>query len=132
MGAEPYDYFVAYEEDVQSALVKLRAEVFSRGEFRGAEDSPSSPDEALEWMDADGTASILDIQQVTSTPDYGCVTPFSGDELEEYFGTDKPTRKDLETGDMFWDDLERGQARCATIYQDGQPKELYFVGYSFD
>lgn len=132
MGAEPYDYFVAYEDDVQSALDKLRAEVFAKGDYQGAELGPSSPEEALEMTEEEGTASILDIERVSSTPDFCCATPFSSDELEDYFGTDKPTREDLESGDMFWDDLERGQARIAVAYEDEQPKELYFVGYSFD
>ena len=132
MGAEPYDYFVAYQDDAQAALDKLRADVFSSGDYRGAEYGPSSPEEALEMMDADGTASILDIQQVTTTPDFCCAAPFSSDELEEYFGTEKPTRDDLDSGDMFWDDLERGQARYATVYDKEEPVELYFVGYSFD
>ena len=132
MGSVPYDYFVSYEEDVQSALEKLRARVFSHGEFRGAEYDPTSPDEALEMMDADGTASILDIQKVALTPDFCCAAPFSSNQLNKYFGTDKPTRQDLEDGDMFWDDLERGQARYVAVYEDEEPKELYFVGYSFD
>ncbi len=132
MGAEPYDYFVAYEEDVQAALEKLRAEVFASGEYRGAEYGPASPEEALEMMDADGTGSILDIEQITSTPDFCCAAPFTSDELEEYFGTERPTREDLDIGDMFWDELERGQARYMTVYENDSPKELYFVGYSFD
>ncbi len=132
MGAEPYDYFVAYEEDAQSALDKLRSQVFSKGEYRGAEYSPSSPDEALEIMDADGTGSILDIQQIKSTPEFCCAAPFSNEEMEDYFGTDKPTREDLLSSDMFWDDLERGQARYVTVYEMGRPNELYFAGYSFD
>ncbi len=132
MGAEPYEYFVSYDPDVQSALDKLRGEVFASGEFNGAELGPSSPEEALEMADADGTASILDIQQVTTRPDYCCAAPFSTDELEEYFGTDKPTRADVIEGDTFWDDLERGQARYVVLYDNDQPSELYFAGYSFD
>lgn len=132
MGAEPYDYFVAYEEDAQAALNKLRTKVFTSGEYNGAEMGPSSPEEALEMMDADGTASILDIEQVTDQPDFCCAAPFTTEELEDYFGTTQPTREELETGDMFWDDLQRGQARYTVIYENQQPKELYFVGYSFD
>lgn len=132
MGAEPYDYFVAYEDDAQAALDKLRAKVFASGEYNGAEFGPASPEEALEMCEEEGTASILDIERVTSTPDFCCAAPFSSDELEDYFGTDKPSREDLESGDMFWDDLERGQARYVPVYEGEQPKELYFVGYSFD
>ena len=132
MGAEPYQYFVNYEPDVQAALDKLRTEVFASGEFNGSELSPATPEEALEMTDADGTASILDIQQISTTPDFCCAAPFTEDELESYFGTDKPQRYDIEAGDMFWDELERGHARYAVVYDGGEPKELFFAGYSFD
>jgi hypothetical protein len=64
MGAEPYDYWVSYEPDIQAALDKLRAQVFESGQFRGAEYAPATAEEALEMMDADGTGSILDISRV--------------------------------------------------------------------
>ena len=132
MGAEPYEYFVKYEDDVQAALDSLRADVFARGAFSGAEFGPATPEEALEMTDADGTASILDIQRITPQPDFFCAAPFTRDELIEYFGTEKPTRADLASGDAFWDDLERGQARYLVLDQGEAPAELYFAGYSFD
>ena len=132
MGAEPYEYCVSYESDVQAALEKLRSRVFASGEYRGAELAPATPEEALEMMDADGTASILDIQQITPHPDFCCAAPFTPAELQDHFGTDRPTREDLLENDHFWDNLERGQARYAALYKDDQPTELYFVGYSFD
>src|SRR3990172_1942145 len=61
MGAEPYEYFVPYHTNTQSALKMLRADVFESGEFNGAEFGPTTPEEALEITDADGTRSILDI-----------------------------------------------------------------------
>ena len=132
MGAEPYEYFVKYEDDVQAALDSLRADVFAKGEFSGAELGPSSPEEALEMTDADGTASILDILRITPEPDFFCAAPFTSEELIDYFGTERPTRSHLQTGDDFWDDLERGQARYLVLYDQDQPAELYFAGYSFD
>ena len=131
MGADPYEYFVGYDEDVQSALDKLRADVFQSGDFHGSDFGAQTPEEALELTDAEGTASILDIQRVTAKPDFCCAAPFDDDELQEYFGTDTPTRDDIETG-MFWDDLERGHARYVVVYEQDQPSELYFAGYSFD
>jgi hypothetical protein len=132
MGAEPYEYFVPYERNIQAALDKLREHVFASGEFNGAEFNPATPEEALEMADADGTASILDIQRIADHPDYFCAAPLSPKELNQYFGTDKPTRKDVQHSDEFWDSLDRGQARYVVLYQGGQPTELYFAGYSFD
>jgi hypothetical protein len=132
MGAEPYEYFVPYERNIQAALDKLRAKVFAAGEFNGAEFGPATPEEALEMADADGTASILDIQRIADQPDYFCAAPFSARELQQYFGTDKPTREDVEQSDDYWEDLDRGQARYVVLYEKEQPTEVYFAGYSFD
>jgi hypothetical protein len=132
MGAEPYEYFVPYQANVQTALEQLRADVFSRGEFSGAELGPATPEEAFEMMDADGTASILDITHVATEPDFCCAAPFSPEELRDYFGTEKPTRAEVEQSDDYWESLERGQARYAVVYENKQPAELYFAGYSFD
>ena len=132
MGAEPYEYFVPYESNIQSALEKLRIDVFESGRFNGAELHPATPDEALELADADGTASILDIQRISDQPDFFCAAPLSPTDLRRYFGTDRPTRLDVEQGHAFWEDLDRGQARYVVLYQNQQPSELYFAGYSFD
>ena len=132
MGAEPYEYTVPYEANVQAVLDKLRAHVFQSGNYRGAEFNPSSPEDALEMMDADGTASILDIERVADEPDFCCAAPFSPDELREYFGSEQPSRSAVEQSDMFWDELERGQARYVVIYEQAEPSAIRFVGYSFD
>ena len=132
MGAEPWACFAKYDSNIQRALDKLRDEEFAAGRYRYAEEEPSSIEEALEIADADGTASILDIMQVSDTPDFCCAAPFSADELKSYFGTDRPTRAHVESSEDFWEDLERGQARYAVLYADGRPSEIYFAGYSFD
>ena len=132
MGAEPYQYVAPYEDDIQVVLEKLRAETFLKGEFRGAELNPSSPEEAMEMMDADGTASILDIERISAEPDFCCAAPFTSSELQEYFGSEQPSRADFEEADMFWDELERGQARYVVTYENAVPSAVHFVGYSFD
>jgi hypothetical protein len=132
MGAEPWSNFTKYDSNVQRALDHLRRDVFAAGEYRYADENPSSIDEALEIADADGTASILDIQQISDEPDFCCAAPFSAEELKEFFGTDRPTRADIETADEHWESLDRGQARYAVVYANGQPAEIYFAGYSFD
>ncbi len=131
MGGEAYDYFVPYEPDIQAALEKLRRRVFEGGQFHGAEFDPATPEEAFEMTDADGTRSILDITRISDEPDFCCAAPFSPEELEDYFGTQKPTRAMVREAD-FWEDIDRGMARSLIVYEGDEPKEIYFAGYSFD
>jgi hypothetical protein len=132
MGAEPWSCFTKYDADIQRALERLRQEEFAAGRYRYAEEKPSSIEEALEIADADGTASILDIMQISRTPDFCCAAPFSSGELKQFFGTEQPTRAEIKAADDYWEDMDRGQARYAVVYVDGQPEEIYFAGYSFD
>lgn len=131
MGAEPYEYTVPYESDVRAALNKLREQVFESGDYNGAEFNPPTPEAAMEFTDADGTRSILDILDISDEPEFCCAAPFSAAELQEYFGTDKPTQEMVGQAD-FWDDLERGMARYIILYEGDEPKQIYFAGYSFD
>ncbi len=132
MGAEPWSTFAKYDPNIQRALDAHRREVFAAGDYRYADENPSSIDEALEIADADGTASILDIQQISEEPDFCCASPLSPEELEQYFGSDRPTHEAVESSDDLWEDLQRGQARYAIVYADGEPDEIFFAGYSFD
>ena len=132
MGAEPWVCFAKYDANIQHVLDKLREEEFAAGRYRYAEEEPSSIEEALEIADADGTASILDIMQVSDTPDFCCAAPFNDDELKAYFGTNRPTRAHVESSDDYWEDIERGHARYAVLYSNDRPSEIYFAGYSFD
>ncbi len=132
MGAEPWDYFVPYEENVQQALEKLRRREFQAGRFRGSELRPGTMEEAMENMDADGTGSILDIIRVADEPDFCAVVPLSDEELTEYFGTTQPTRQMIQDNNDFYENIERGQGIYIVAYQGGKPSEIYFAGYSFD
>ena len=131
MGGHPYQYVVPYDDDLQAALDRLRREVFARGAFYGAEQNPKTPEQAVKMTGETGTRSILDIERVKKKPDSCCVAPLTAAELQRYFGTDRPTLQTVETCDQFWEELERGMARCVTVY-DGDRKQLFFVGYSFD
>ena len=132
MGAEPYQYVVEYESDVEKVLQRLREEVFLRGEYNGADLGAKTPEEALELSGADGTRSILDIARINQEPDYCCAAPLTDEELQRYFGTEKPTVAMVESCEELWDDLERGMARYVVTYEDGGGKRIVFVGYSFD
>lgn len=131
MGAESYDYLVPYDEDIQHALDKLRERVFAAGEYNGAELNPSSPEEAFANGGADGTRSILDIMSISPEVEFCCAAPFSEEELQDYFGTDKPTVEHLHDNNA-WEAVDRGQARYIVLYEGDKPKQIYFMGYSFD
>ena len=147
MGGHAWFYFVEYEPDVNAALQKLREREFRAGrynpavwfpEFPVGPNSPSpgaqhaSIEEALEDSDADGTRSILDMDRVVDAPDYGVVAPLAREELLSLFGTDRPTRAEIEQSDELFDALERGQGVYVVVYDEGRPTEIFFAGYSFD
>jgi hypothetical protein len=63
--------------------------------------------------------------------------PLSVGELQSLFATEKPTREVLEAGiwsesSFFWDVIDRGTGRHIIIYEEDQPSEIFFAGYSFD
>ncbi len=130
MGAEPYEYTVEYQADIQSALDVLRGQVFLSKEFRGAELNPKTPEEALELMEADGTASILDIRKISANPDYFTASPFSDEDHIDLFNSLKPSESMV--SDEVFGDIERGECRYIILYENNEPKKIMFVGYSFD
>lgn len=132
MGAEPYEYTVPYHPDVQGALDALRRRVFDSKAFNGAEFDPPTPEDAFEMTDADGTRSILDITRISDEPDFCCASPVSPEQLERYFGTQRPTATMVQRCGEFWEDIERGMARYVILYEADEPKGIYFAGYSFD
>jgi hypothetical protein len=132
VGAEPYQYVVPYEPDIEVALDKLRRRVFESKEFNGAELDPPTPEAAFELTGADGTRSILDISRISDQPDFCCAAPLTSEELERYFGTQKPTEVMVRDHGDFWEDLERGMARYVIVFEGEEPKSIYFAGYSFD
>jgi len=132
MGAEPWQYFVPYEQDTQAALEKLKEREFRAGRFRYSEENPTTIEEAREIADADGTGSILDIDQVGDEPDFGVVVPLSAEYLVELYGTAQPTHEMIEANLDFYEDIERGQGIYIVVYKGGKPAEIFFAGYSYD
>ena len=146
MGGHPWWYLVPYEKDVQSSLNALREREFKAGRYNPAEDFPKFPvdpahapgcqhdsiDEAREDSDADGTRSILDVSHLSDKPDYDAVAPLDDDELVEFFGTTKPSAEDVEDCDDLFDEIERGQGIYVVVYENEQPAQIFFAGYSYD
>jgi hypothetical protein len=133
MGAEPWDYFVPFEDNIQAALDKLRVHEFQAGRFRGSEEGHATIEEVMNNMGADGTGSILDITTVADEPNYFAVAPLSREQMVELFGTDRPTRQMIERnhGELY-ELMDRGQGVYVISYEGDKPSEIFFGGYSFD
>src|SRR6185312_14558659 len=116
MGAELWRYVVPYQPNVGTALDELRQSVFAAGSYRGSEQRPPTMQRALDNMEADGTASILDIDHVAKRPEPMGVTVLTPAQTAEYFGTERPTRAHAEDADKLYADIGRGEAVCVTLY----------------
>lgn len=94
---------------------------------------PQTITELLEMNGESGTHSIIDISDISPTPDFGMAAPLSHQQLIDLFGTDHPTRNMVEQRS---DDLQslrsRWEATYIVIYADGLPSEIFFTGYSGD
>lgn len=146
MGGHPWWYLVPYEQDVAKSLDSLRQREFKAGRYNPAEDFPKFPvdlnhapgckhasiEEARDESDADGTRSILDVSGVADEPDYDVVAPLDDETLMEFFGTTKPTAEDVEDCEDLFDDIERGQGVYVIVYDNDQPSQVFFAGYSYD
>ena len=148
MGGHAYRYTVPYQRDAQRALDALREQEFQAGRYnpvmRSIEFSEpafsaqrpgaqhASTDEALDASESEGTRSILDISQIADTPDFCVAVPFDEEEFESFFGTVQPTRAQALKSTSLSEVIERGQCRYLTLFENGTPTELFFVGYSFD
>ena len=147
MGAHPWFYLVDYEDDINSALQKLRHREFQAGRYNPVISFPEFPirphspapgakhtsiDDAVEDSAEDGTRSILDMERVSDTPDDCAVAPLPDEGLLEFFGTTKPTRETVENSDELFESIERGQGVYIVVYTGDQPSGIFFAGYSFD
>ena len=100
---------------------------------------PTSIETLIQWNGEDGTHSIIDIHEIAATSSFGAVAPLSSEELKRFFGTNKPTRAMIERkGNDLFAFLQqemgryRGEGTYIIVYKDGEPDEIYFVGYLGD
>src|SRR5574341_376460 len=147
MGAHPWWYFVPYDADVGRALQALRDREFTAGRYNPvvpfltfplgpAAPSPGAKHKAIakavKASGEDGTRSILDMERIGDSPDFGVVCPLDASALQTLYGTDRPTRAMVEANLDFLEQVERGQGVYFVLYEQDQPRELCFAGYSYD
>ena len=147
MGSEPYWYIVPYARVIEDALEQLRQREFRAGRYNPVTPLPEFPvdpddpgpgaehdsiEEAMEDAAEDGTRSILDLESVGEEPDF-CVAARLPDEvLLSLYRTTKPTRAMIEAYPPLAEDLERGHGVYTIVYENDQPTEIFFGGFSFD
>lgn len=133
MGADAWQYFVPYQENIQKALEELQHQEFVAGRFLGSNLNPISIEQAFTAIPGAGTSSILDaILGISQNRQSSAVAPLSEQELNKYFKTTKPTHDDVTGTEKYFDDLLRGEGIYIIIYQDEEPKEICFAGLSYD
>ena len=94
---------------------------------------PKTIEELVERAAEDGTHSILDIDRVSDDLDFGAVAPMPAELLLRIYGTEKPTRSDIEAHQYeAIENIERWQGYYTVVYENDQPSEFYFEGVSGD
>lgn len=96
---------------------------------------PATIDELLAQCAAAGTHSILDIQHISPTPQWGAATPLSDEQLQTLFGTTRPTRAMIQSAEQsgkLHELCTRWHAVYLTVFEEGEPVEYAFAGVSGD
>lgn len=155
MGASGWIHTTPYVDDPATTLRLLREAVFAVSDFSGLREwgcpVPASLGELFsspvyrEYLGTCGTHSILDVDTFSDDErdpddwhgDLGVLRQWPDEKVAEVFGTDEPTRADLDAVgvDALYDaddDLIRWSGRCIVLYPDGEPDELFVWGLSGD
>jgi hypothetical protein len=75
-----------------------------------------------------GTASLLDVVNLTDKPFLGQCWVLSADELHRYFGSKTPPKKAIEAGiESFMSKLEKEQAVAITSFTKHLPTSVLFA-----
>jgi hypothetical protein len=144
--APPYWYFVPFDRDVRRALDELRRQEFEAGRyypvvarlypgdpnFRHLNPGPmhASVAHAVAAAGDDGTRSILDIDDLAAALSVGAAAPLADRTLREVFDSATPSHEAVEeqVAELL-EDIAPGQCGYLVVYDDGEPTELFFVGY---
>ena len=117
-----------------AALVKL----YKRSELPAStlHPKPTTIRELLELQGENGTHSILDIDRISPVPTFGAITPMPTWKLLEIFGSEQPTRVQIESkykkGALAEYVSARWQGIYIIVFRGGLPDEIFFAGCSGD
>ena len=116
-------------------LAEMRVEYDRRQAFT----VPATIEDLLWYNGAGGTGSILDMERVATEPTVCAVAPLTSAHLVALFGTDTPTRVQIEERGFhainhYLDEIGRGtgEGTYIIVYQDNSAHEIYFTGWSGD
>lgn len=142
MGADTWMCSVPYQPDILAALEAARVQEFAAGRYNMVDEShpPATMEQAREEASESGTASVIDMigvvetthEQDSESPHFCMVAPLSPEQLQELYGTDKPTRAMIDAHVGFFEWIDRGLGVYITAYDGETPAEIVFAGYSFD
>lgn len=103
---------------------------------QGTVSKPRTIDELLQSRGESGTHSILDLVRVSPTPEFGAVSPLPKSEVVKVFGSETPTRLQIEkkakAGALESYTSKRWQGIYVVAYQDANAVEVFFAGCSGD
>jgi hypothetical protein len=160
MGASGWNYFVPYHDDIELSLSQLRNQIFKEKKYYqpaawllemhelnyfdedGFDEAVSSvnriPDprtieELINQAAETGTHSILDINGISDQPNILKLSPLTGEEKLQIFGTEYPS---IEQAKREIERLQklRGswQGVYQTLYVNGKPNQILYAGCSGD
>jgi len=147
MGGNPWFYFVHYEKDINQALQHLKEREFRAGRYSPVILIPKFPvdersdlpgaghesiEEAIDASGESGTRSILDIVRVGNEREFLAITPIDPQRRELLYGTQQPSREQVEGNMDFFEEMDRGEGIYIIPYRDAAPSEILFAGYSVD
>lgn len=158
MGASGWEYVTPFDGSVERALESLHAQVFQ--EEYGDDDTYETLEELYadeEFMEEEGTHSILDIERVVHTSnapserraeDFSTLRPLAPDRVAHQFGTDRPTPEQFQArldeayearsgrtdskGDLIDECQMRWTGLYVILHTGDEPTHLGIFGYSGD
>ena len=122
--------------DKFSMLASQLKQLRSGKSAQGTIPMPRTIDELLQSRGESGTHSILDVILVSPTPEFGAVSPLPKSEVGRVFGSEMPTRLQIEkqakAGALESYTSKRWQGIYVVAYQDANAVEIFFAGCSGD
>ncbi len=94
---------------------------------------PEAIEDLIKIQGDSGTHCIIDIDGISSTPEYRKAFPLSKEQLLKVFGTEKPNREAIESSrDQLREFITSWTAIYLVALKDDLPSEIFFLGIAGD